>query len=236
MKTRNTGTAHAAVSITVNGKKTSRPAPARGKAAENKKKKREDLLNSAFDLFTQHGVANTSIANIVEKAGVAKGTFYLYFKDKYDLRDLLIRRKASQILSRAYEELQQTRLETLEDKLIFLATSIVSQLNEDKLTLRFIAKNLSWGILKHEMATVQPDFFEGNMDVAGRFREAFRESEVKYRNPEVLLYMIVELVGSTCYSAILYSDPVPIEVLAPYLRDAIRAIMRSQQLPPGAQS
>ena len=57
-----------------------------GKAAENKQQKREALLNTAFKLFTTKGLHNTSIADIVEQAGVAKGTFYLYFKDKYTNR------------------------------------------------------------------------------------------------------------------------------------------------------
>ena len=45
----------------------------------NKKKKRESLLDSAFSLFINNGFHKTSISDIVEAAGVAKGTFYLYF-------------------------------------------------------------------------------------------------------------------------------------------------------------
>ena len=37
--------------------------------------------------FTSKGIQKTSISDIVEDAGVAKGTFYLYFKDKYDIRN-----------------------------------------------------------------------------------------------------------------------------------------------------
>ena len=48
---------------------------------ENDKKQR--LLNTAFTLFTQKGIKDTSIQEIVDNANVAKGTFYLYFKDKY---------------------------------------------------------------------------------------------------------------------------------------------------------
>lgn len=56
-----------------------------GKLDTNKKKKRESLLNTAFSIFTSKGVSQTSISEIAERAGVAKGTFYLYFKDKYDI-------------------------------------------------------------------------------------------------------------------------------------------------------
>ena len=126
------------------------------KSAANKKKKRDSLLNTAFDLFTNQGIANTSISNIVEQAGVAKGTFYLYFKDKYDLRDRLIRYKASEILGKAYTALEATALTTLEDKVLFIAGNVISQLSDNRLLLKFISKNLSWGVLKHELVQITP--------------------------------------------------------------------------------
>ena len=56
-----------------------------GKLELNKKRKKSALYNTAFELFTTKGLAKTTISDIVENAGVAKGTFYLYFKDKYEI-------------------------------------------------------------------------------------------------------------------------------------------------------
>lgn len=61
-----------------------------GKVDDNKKLKMNTLLQTAFDLFTGKGFAKTTVSDIVNQAGLAKGTFYLYFKDKYDLRELSI--------------------------------------------------------------------------------------------------------------------------------------------------
>lgn len=44
-----------------------------------------DLLASAARLFREKGVRAVSVDDIVQGAGVAKGTFYLYFKIKDDL-------------------------------------------------------------------------------------------------------------------------------------------------------
>lgn len=52
-----------------------------GRVEENKKKKKEALFRTAYELFTTKGINSTAISDIVEKAGVAKGTFYLYCKD-----------------------------------------------------------------------------------------------------------------------------------------------------------
>ena len=77
------------------------------KVDHNKQQKRNSLLDSAFSLFIRNGFSKTSISDIVNAAGVAKGTFYLYFKDKYDIRNHLISHKASQVFLAAYTELQK---------------------------------------------------------------------------------------------------------------------------------
>lgn len=76
-----------------------------GKADQNKKLKMENLLNTSFELFTSQGINKTSIQDIVNKAGVAKGTFYLYFKDKYDIRNRLIAHKSSQLFMQAWSRI-----------------------------------------------------------------------------------------------------------------------------------
>lgn len=70
-----------------------------GKLEENKKVKKDALFNTAFDLFTTKGITKTTISDIVEKAGVAKGTFYLYFKDKFDIRNKLVAHKTGELFS-----------------------------------------------------------------------------------------------------------------------------------------
>ena len=74
-----------------------------GKAEENKRKKRTALLSQAFSLFMNKGITNTTISEIVEQADVAKGTFYIYFKDKDDLIEKLITQKAEQLLINALD-------------------------------------------------------------------------------------------------------------------------------------
>lgn len=204
-----------------------RTAKAPGKAEANKKMKKDALLKTAFELFTDQGIHDTTISNIAEKAGVAKGTFYLYFKDKYDIRNFLIARKAGEVFARADEELKNTDLKSLEDRIVFLADHIISQFSQDRTLLVFISKNLSWGIFKKQLLS-PPD--EGEMDLPGIIREAFETSHTRYRNPEVMIFMIIELLSGAIYSSILYEDPLPIDELKPYLFASIRSIMRSQEI------
>lgn len=47
--------------------------------------KRKEIAKAAQELFTDYGYKAVSMDQIAQKANVAKGTLYLYFKDKEDL-------------------------------------------------------------------------------------------------------------------------------------------------------
>lgn len=53
-----------------------------GRREDNKAKKRADLEAAALRLFLSQGYHATSIEQVAAEAGVARGTFYLYFDDK----------------------------------------------------------------------------------------------------------------------------------------------------------
>ena len=55
-----------------------------------KKNRREEILKSAISAFSHKGYHNTSISDIIEKAGIARGTFYLYFENKRQIFDSVL--------------------------------------------------------------------------------------------------------------------------------------------------
>ncbi len=195
-----------------------------GKVDINKQRKKDALLNTAFDLFTSKGINDTSISDIVNKAGVAKGTFYLYFRDKYDIRNLLISHKSSQLFMSAHTDMLKANIDKMEDKIVFVINHIIDDLVKDKKMLNFISKNLSWGFFKKALMSNDNSSDVNFLEI---YKTIINESEDDYKDPEIMLFMIIELVSSTCYSTILYSEPVSIEELKPYLEAAVRGIIRS---------
>lgn len=194
-----------------------------GKAEENKQKKRSALLSHAFSLFINKGINNTTISEIVEHAGVGKGTFYFYFKDKEDLIEKLISQKAEQLLINAVHVLNEhTEVVTVEDKLILIADSLLEQLNNDSGLLKFINKNLNYGMYKKALSRedVKSDF-----DVLSAYYDLIHSDGSKWNEPMLMLYTIVELVSSTCHSIILKQDPTDLEHYKPYLFACIRKIV-----------
>ncbi len=198
-----------------------------GKWDENKKLKLDSLLNTSFELFTSQGINQTSISDIVKKAGVAKGTFYLYFKDKYDIRNRLIARKSNQLFAVAYQALLKEDLHTVEDKIIFMMKHILIELSNNHMLLTLIYKDLSWALFKEAMSTGTDD---SETDFLQIITEMFEASEVKYRNPELMMFLIVEMVSPAGYSSIIYKQPQPLDELLPELEYAVRGIMKEYEL------
>ena len=195
----------------------------------NKKIKRDSLLDTAFQLFMTQGINKTSISDIVSQAGVAKGTFYLYVKDKYDIHNKLISHKSSQLFQKAVEEYQALNepIERFEDRMIFFIDSIINQLMENPNLLKFISKNLSWGIFKNALSSPA---YEDDINFTAVFHQILQEAPEKYQDPEIMLFMVVELVSSTCYSVILYNEPVSMDKMKSYLYKGVRNIIRIYQL------
>jgi AcrR family transcriptional regulator len=67
--------------------------------------RREDILSAAQELFSKEGYQNTSVESIVQRAGIAKGSFYNYFKSKDEVMDAVLQRMAESILTDVKEVL-----------------------------------------------------------------------------------------------------------------------------------
>lgn len=193
----------------------------------NKRKKQDALLKTAYRLFTEKGFHKTSISDIVNEAGVAKGTFYLYFKDKLDLRYKLIAKKSAEIFGEAYEKLQKEEIKDFKDQMIFLVDRIIGFLEKNPRILKMISKHLSWGIFKNSLVEPIDDTQRNLHDI---YMDLMEQSEYEYRDPEIMIYMIIELTAGCCYNAILTGQPVSMEELKPYLYDTISAMIKNHQM------
>ena len=67
------------------------PAKPASNRAERAAERREAIIAAAMDEFIAQGFAATRLDDVAKRAGVAKGTIYLHFKDKEALFEELIR-------------------------------------------------------------------------------------------------------------------------------------------------
>lgn len=195
-----------------------------GKLESNKLQKRTSLLNTAFNLFTTKGVSKTSIAEISKNAGIAKGTFYLYFKDKYDIRNKLVSYKTKELFYHAYQSVLEHEITGFDNQLHFMVDFILDSLEQDYALLVFISKNLSWGVFQAALDDKMPD---SEQQFYQQYLELIKKDGRTYDHPDLMLFSIIELASSTCYSCILYQQPVSLAEYRPYLHRTIDAILTS---------
>ena len=208
----------------INRKKNSETTDnAKNESLPNNKEQR--IIDEGFKLFTTKGIKNTSIQNIVDKANVAKGTFYLYFKDKYELRDIIIMKKSSRLFNNAIEKLQKTDIRNFSDQIIFIVDSVIDELSKDKLLLQFISKDLGLGVFNKAIAQMYSYNESQSNSLRNLFLNGVKNNNIKLENPDATLFMIIELVSSTCFTCILYNEPLPMKKFKPILYSEIKKMI-----------
>jgi len=192
------------------------------KVENNKNEKLNRLLDTAFLLFTDKGIKHTSIQDIVDQAGVAKGTFYLYFKDKYEIQDHLLARTSYRLFDKAIAASKKENIERLDDTIIFIINYIIDFLIENPIIINFIQKNLSLGLYSEKISVLMDD---KNLRLHDLFLSEVKKRKINLPHPEITLFMIIELVGATVFSSIVKNEPVPIQEYKPILYDTIKLLI-----------
>lgn len=194
-----------------------------GRRAQKKLIKENRLLDAAYNLFIEKGITATAIDEIVKKAGVAKGTFYLYFKDKEDILEKLILKKSSEIVKKALQEVSSKEFPSPVDKFLFFLEYIIDYLSKNRVLFRFLKKDFSWVFYKK--ITENDQLVE-----IKKVKEMFLKNlntNYSQEELEMVIFMILELVSSLTYSSIVNSEPAPIEKVKPLLLATVRKILEN---------
>ena len=88
--------------------------------------------------------------------------------------------------------------------------------------MTFISKHLSWGVFKNALTGVE----SGEPCTSSLFVKMLEESGHVFKEPEIMIYLIIELVSGASYSSILYNQPAPLEELKPHIFEIVRHIIK----------
>lgn len=89
--------------------KAAAPRKPRKTRAEKSAENRRALMQAAAEVVGEVGYREASIARITQRAGLAQGTFYLYFKSQQDLFDQLLPSIGSELLDRLARDVHGSR-------------------------------------------------------------------------------------------------------------------------------
>lgn len=209
-----------------------------GKSHITRKKmeKKNAIIKSAFELFVEKGIAKTSIDDIVKGANMAKGTFYLYFKDKDALLDEMVYSLCFEAVSKAFialdEEHRSNSNMEIGDSVCFFAETLLGMFMENKEMLPIIHKNLFKGLYSVDSKTGSPlsSKFENSVieRVINRFQSEFINLGGDVEEAKKRFYMIVEIVNAVAYNAVIEGWPYRFEEIKPLLLRTIRCLAYPQ--------
>lgn len=81
--------------------------------------KRERIIQAAIEVYSEKGIEKATISDIVKKAGIAQGTFYLYFASKMAvmpaIAEVMVGKLLDGLKDRVQEGTIQQRVETIID-------------------------------------------------------------------------------------------------------------------------
>jgi len=176
-------------------------ATSRGNLAVSKAERREQILKAARDVFAKRGYARSTVDDVVAEAGVARGTFYLYFGDKRD----------------AFSELMDGFAERITSAIITIATDDPSRPVADQVLenirgiLRVcLAERSLTKILFTDAVGVDPEF-ERKLGtfydaVVQLLTESLKDGQalgvVADGEPRVLAYMTIGALKELLYQAV----------------------------------
>jgi AcrR family transcriptional regulator len=159
--------------------------------AEKVDENRRALFQATAALVGEHGYAGASISRITERAGLAQGTFYLYFESRQHLFDQLLPTVGADLLDRITEAVH--------------GSMDIFEVEERGIRAFFIylAKNPSFFRILNEAEIAAPEAFEAHFSMlAGRYLSAMNRAvergQIKdYTLPEleVVIYVLMAARG-----------------------------------------
>ncbi len=184
--------------------------------------KRNRLLSSAYNLFINKGINKTTIQDIVDAARVAKGTFYLYFEDKYKLQEELVIEKSKELFNNALEELSKHKIKKFDDQIIFILDYLIDSLASDVGILNFISKDLSLGLYQEKLTNL---IEKDTLKIYDMFMKGAKENKIK--KPEIALFMIIEFFSATVYSVLTHKMDITISEYKTYMHKVVKNILNN---------
>lgn len=186
--------------------------------------KRYRIQHAAVELFQEQGVESTSVNEIVQRANVAKGTFYVYYKDKRELISQILTIKQgimlNDILNTSYE---LAHCHTTCWKECFTNEMIAHHQNHPDL-LKMMQKNIT-SILDTEEH--REEVFQ-QVERLDEFLSLMRREHEDRKQTLNRFMLIMQIIGVVCYNAIFYDQPDHIEHILPELKRTISKMMESE--------
>jgi AcrR family transcriptional regulator len=164
--------------------------------------KRLAILKAAFAVVTEHGYSDTKVDEVAHRAGVAKGTVYLYFKDKAAIYIGLVDWLLEQALATTTEVMARpvSPRRKLEELFSTWASGVMS--NPGVMALLSMENvNQTNTVMKRFKKQVLPHMIEMQDAVAGMVKQGIELGEFRPVDPHAAAIMYLSAFRAELLSA-----------------------------------
>ena len=174
----------------------------RPKRTESEPVRRAQLLRAARKVFRAKGYDGASVSEIVREAGVAQGTFYLYFPSKKDAA-VSLREGLMETMAEAIATAVESRT-SLEDRLesLIAAGFKVARKNADLFRLSFIGADEP----HPEMHSQSPEHASLLRVITDLYRDAVDAGEMEGMDPEIAARLAIGLLQHAMIEAFVFGE------------------------------
>jgi AcrR family transcriptional regulator len=154
----------------------------------------QSIQDAAMRVIARKGMAAATMQEIAEEAGVAKGTIYLYFRDRDELVEKTFETAITQLIAKVESALDSGT--TVEDKIRAAMTAKFSFFRENKEFFRlYISLRLPEGNAQQQRRhkrTCEPQYLSSVGRFAKILSDAMDRNEIRRVDPHRLALFIVE--------------------------------------------
>lgn len=162
--------------------------------------KKERIVHAAIEVFQEKGIEKTKIADIVKLAGIAQGTYYLYFPSKLSVMPAIAEVMVEKLIARVHHEVNSEAI--FVDRLKQLVDSIFLYTSEYREVLALVYAGLASSEHIRQWEAVYQPFYEW---ISHFLQTAKEEGVVRSNlNIESTAKIVIGLVESTAEQIYLY--------------------------------
>lgn len=174
--------------------------------------KKQRIIEATIEQFSIKGVDNTKISDIVKSAGIAQGTFYLYFPSKFSVMPEIAKYAVEQIMNEIHSSVDLS--ETFNEKIESLIRAVFRITERKKELFAMLYAGLAQSEHLKQWESIYAPFY----DWMNEFLQiSFEKNEIRKNiNCSRTSRILIGLIESTAEQLYLYDSSSEEEILKQY--------------------
>lgn len=163
--------------------------------------KKDRIIQAAVDVFYEKGIEKTKISDITQAAGIAQGTFYLYFPSKLALMPSIAEKIVANLMTTIKENIDENA--SFEQQIKQIIDTVFYFVKEHRTIYAFIYTGLSQTEHLKEWDTIYLPFYQWMSDFLKKHQTSGKvNSDIPLQR---LSSLVINLVESTAEQMYLYN-------------------------------